>query len=212
MKTLSPKKNGFTLVEAIIVLALVGILFTTLFASYLQIKKVLTEQSGRSMRSESAMIFMKVLSADLQNLVNEPWNPKQMFISKKNMVAGKRIDTLVFVSGSGYANPSTMQSQVRTVTYEVSHNFDADDKLSIVRIEDSFADYKNPGHGIPIPLFENPVEFSLEYSQTGQDWSDEWDYVQRQSFPRYIKSTLRWEEGDILRESITQIRPPIMWY
>lgn len=205
------KRGGFTLTEALIVLALTGMLFTTLFAAYLQVKRVLVEQSGSSRRGEEAMVFMKILTADLQNLVNEPWNPKQLFIGQKNVVAGKRIDTLIFTAGSGYANPSTMQSQVRTVAYEVITD-ESNTDIAVVRREDEFADYENPGHGIPIPLFENPEEFSLQFSQTGQNWSDDWDYVQRRAFPRYIKSTLKWQEGGQTREMVTEIRPPVMWY
>lgn len=206
-----PHKRGFTVIEALIVMALVGMLFTALFTSYMQVKRLLVEQTGNSRKNEEIMSFLKILSADLQNMINEPWNTRQIFIGRRNMMQGIRIDQLIFTTGNGYANPSTLQTQVRTVAYEAVLD-ESNNKVYIVRREDQFADYVNPGNGIPVPLVSDPEEFALSFSQTGQDWSDDWDYVQRRAFPRYIKCVIKWKEGAETREMTTEIRPPVMWY
>lgn len=203
-------KRGFTLIEILIVMGLLGVLFGILFGTHLQVRKLLADQSIASNNSNEVLAFMKTLSADLHNLVYKKWQTKQLFIATKDIVGGKRIDNLLFTTGRLYNNPASLQTQVHNVSYfgDTTKN----GSIQIFRREDVFADPNNPGQGFAVPMAGNIEEFSVQFSQGGTNWEDEWDFAIKQVMPRYIRCTLRWKERDQERSFSFEVRPPLLWY
>ncbi len=204
------RRRGFTLIEILIVMALLGVLFSVLFGTHMQIRQLLAEQSVASNRTSDILAFMKTLSSDLHNLVYDKWNTRQLFIARKNSVNGKRIDDLMFTTGRLYNNPSSLQTQVHNVYY--FGDVDENDQVQIFRREDVFADPRNPGQGFAVPMAAEIEEFSLQFSQGGTSWDDEWDFATKRVMPRYIKCTLKWKELGQDRIFSFEIRPPLLWY
>ncbi|MCS6985146.1 MAG: prepilin-type N-terminal cleavage/methylation domain-containing protein [Leptospiraceae bacterium] len=204
------KRRGFTLLEILIVIALLGSLLLLLFGTHLQIRQLLAEQSKASQKTGDILAFLKTLSSDLHNLVYEKWNSRQHFIARKVIMGGRRLDELLFTTSRLYNNPASLQTQVHNVHYFADI---ADGESAVVyRREDVFADPKNLRQGYAIPMAWDIEELVFEFSQSGQSWEDEWDFAVKQVMPRFIRCTLKWKEGGQERMFQFVVRPPILWY
>lgn len=203
-------RRGFTLIEVLIVLALLGSLILLLFGTHLQIKELLAEQSIASQKGAEILAFLKTLSLDLNNLVYEKWNTRQHFMARRHQIAGRRIDELLFSTGRLYNNPASLQNQIHNVQY--FGDLDAQDQITVYRREDIFVDPKNLAQGYAIPMATGIEELVFEFSQSGQNWEEEWDFAVKQVMPRFIRCTVKWKEGGQDRIFQFTVRPPILWY
>jgi len=212
------KKRGFTLIEILLVSALMGTLFVMMFGTFFQINEIVSFQTSASDRATSALNSLNTLAADFNNLVTDNWYNKEAtydiarpyFLVKKNIDSGKRFDFASFISGQYYSNNMALQSRVHTVTYYVKED-ETNQKKTLFRRESVFADYKNPHSGISLPLIEEIEEFKIEFSVNGDNWVDDWDYDEKKSFPKYIQVTIKWEQNNTIRQLSRIILPPILW-
>ncbi len=199
-------QRGFTLVEIIIVISLVGFLFVAIFGSFLQIQELMHDQNLNSTKHNQAMIAIQAFSDDINNLYYEVGNARSFFTGTEELVGGKQVDKLNFAVSSAYSNPSTLQGRVFSVTYFGETN-DLTGKVNLYRKEDSFLDYANKENGIPIAIIENIEEFSLEYSSNNSQWKQEWNLRQVDRLPCYIRATFRWNENNNIKEFLLTITP-----
>ncbi len=206
------RARGFTLVELIIVIGLLGFLITALFGSYFQIKQLLLIENEAAITGNRAMLALKTISEDLNNLFIEGrWNPKQIFEIRKDTIGSKRVDFMNFASTKLFSNPQTMQSSVRMVTYygEVDEE---SGRVNLMRREDIFLDKNNPTAGVAIPLFQGIEKLEVQFSRDGGSFNDEdWSYASKRTYPRYIQVTMGWKEQGRDREYSFEVRPPIVW-
>lgn len=210
MRKLS-QKRGFTLLEVTIVIGLVSMLFLALIGTYMQIKKILVSESAAAGNSQAAQFLANAFASDMQNLLFEKWNPRQIFLIKKEFRSGKRFDAAAFPATTLYANPYVMQSRAHMVSYFTEYD-STNDTFIVYRAEDIFIDAKNPFGGTPVPFLRGAETFQIQLSNNGRDWEDEWDYAIRRSLPRYVKVFISYKEGDKIKDYTVELRPPILWY
>ena len=198
--------HGFTLIEILVVLSLVGFLFVALFGSYLQVQDVVHNQSQYAHQGNKILSAAKILSDDISNTYYEKKNPDSFFSGKKEIFLQGRVDKLNLAVISSYSNPSLLQGKVFAVTYFGKLDQD-NDTLSLYRKEDNWLDYDNPEQGIPIPLIQDIKEFSLEYSLNRTSWQNTWDLKNSKKIPKYVRATFRWLEGNTEREFVVIATP-----
>lgn len=165
-----------------------------------------------SLQGQQAEELYEIMSHDLQNIVDEKWNKKYFFKASKNITGGARVDSLNFISGSLYSNPLVLQSRIYNVTY-FGKTGDENGALTLYRKEDMFVDYKETGHGVPIPVLKNVTKFMVEFSPNGKDWQDSWDWILNKNLPRFIRVTIQYiqneETGKNERTIVIQTSPGI---
>ena len=120
------KRNGFTLIEILIVTSLTTLLFAAMFGSYFRIREILEEETYSSQQAEQNTLLIENLSNDIRNIYFKPWDKKTFFFSRKEILSGSRIDRLMFTSNSPYSNASTLQTKVFGVTYFGKSDEDSD--------------------------------------------------------------------------------------
>ncbi|HRP69258.1 MAG TPA: prepilin-type N-terminal cleavage/methylation domain-containing protein [Turneriella sp.] len=207
------KRRGFTLVELLIVIGLTGFIFTTLMAVYMQVKKLSYEQTRVSSQSAAVIDFGVAISYDLENLIFEKFNQRQIFNVTKELHGGHRFDAFAFPSASLNANPSVLQARSFMVSYFVEPDKNGQDYI-LYRTEDMYIDARNPFRGVPVPIVRFVTEFRVEGSNNGVDYEESWDFKTRRQVPRYIKITLRYrptENSTEENEYVVDVRPPILW-
>ena len=206
------KRRGFTLVELLIVIGLSGFIFTTLMAVYMQVKKLSYDQTRVASQSAAVIDFGVAISYDLENLIFEKYNVRQVFSVEKELHGGRRFDAFVFPSAALNANPSVLQARSFMVSYFVERNPNGQD-YTLYRAEDMFIDYKNPFRGVAVPMLKFVDEFKVEGSNNGVDYEETWDYKTRRQIPRYIKITIRYRPSEFsneISEYVVDVRPPIL--
>jgi prepilin-type N-terminal cleavage/methylation domain-containing protein len=207
------KRRGFTLVELLIVIGLAGFIFTTLMAVYMQVKKLSYDQTRVSSQSSAVIELGVAISYDLENLIFEKYNVRQVFSVEKELHGGRRFDAFVFPSAALNANPSVLQARSFMVSYFVERNPNGPD-YTLYRAEDMYIDYKNLFRGVAVPMLKYVDEFKVEGSNNGIDYEETWDYKTRRQIPRYIKMTIRYRPSELsneISEYIVDVRPPILW-
>lgn len=207
------KRRGFTLVELLIVIGLSGFIFTTLMVVYMQVKKLSYDQTRVASQSAAVIDFGVAISYDLENLIFEKYNVRQVFSVEKELHGGRRFDAFVFPSAALNANPSVLQARSFMVSYFVERNPNGQD-YTLYRAEDMFIDYKNPFRGVAVPMLKFVDEFKVEGSNNGVDYEETWDYKTRRQIPRYIKITIRYRPSEFsneISEYVVDVRPPILW-
>ena len=207
------KRRGFTLVELLLVIGLSGFIFTTLMAVYMQVKKLSYDQTRVSSQSSAVIDLGVAISYDLENLIFEKYNVRQVFTVEKELHGGRRFDAFVFPSAALNANPSVLQARSFMVSYFVERSSTGLD-YTLYRSEDMFIDYKNPFRGVAVPLLRFVDEFKVEGSNNGVDYEETWDYKTRRQIPRYIRITIKYrpsETSNEISEYVVDVRPPILW-
>ena len=214
MKNTSRYQKGFTLIEVMVVLGLMGFLFGALFSSYIQIQQLIRDQSLSAQTSFQALTAIRAISDDMNNLYYLDWDSKSFFKGIKNTNIGSatvsRCDMLNFVSGTLYSNSSVLQSRTYSITYFANANENGE--IILYRQEDAFADYTKPSYGIPVPILKNILKFEVQYSTNRETWKDEWNAKLSKSLPRYIRFTLSWQEGSVTREFTFITTPPVVFF
>ena len=204
------RNQGFTILEVTIVMALFAFLLAGMFGFYFQINDLMKTQHEESINNGQALQAMTTLSNDMNNIFFESWNDRQNFVITKQVKDNKRIDFLHFPTATMYSNPGTMQSGVRSVTYYAEDDPEKD-IMVLYRKEDIFVTEKDKNEGIAVPLLSGIELLEVQFSMTGTDWFDEWDYAIRKNLPRYIKVNFGWKEGENVKKFTFHVRPPLLW-
>lgn len=207
------RTRAFTLIELLIVIGLSGFIFMTLMTVYMQIKKLSYDQTRVSSQSAAVIEFGTALSYDLENLIFEKFNVRQVFLVKKEEHGGKRFDAFVFPSASLNANPSVLQARSFMVSYFIEPDKNSS-TFTLYRAEDMYLDAKHLFQGVAVPLVHMVEEFRVDCSMNGIDFEEEWDYKSRRQMPRYIKATIRYRQSENSNETmeyVVETRPPILW-
>ena len=182
-------------------------------AVYMQVKKLAHDQTRVSSQSMAVIDLGVAISYDLENLIFEKYNVRQIFTVEKELHGGKRFDAFVFPSAALNANPSVLQARSFMVSYFVERSPKGQD-YTLYRAEDMFIDYKNPFRGVAVPMLNYVDEFKVEGSNNGVDYEETWDYKTRRQIPRYIKITIRYRPSELsneVSEYVVDVRPPILW-
>jgi len=207
------KQAGFTLIELLIVIGLAGALFTTLIGVYMRVKTLTRDQVKVANQSAAVLELGVAISYDLENLIFEKFNTRQVFMVEKELHGGKRFDAFVFPSAALNASPSVLQARSFMVSYFVERNVDNQD-YTLYRAEDMFIDSKNLFRGIAVPLLSFVEEFKVEGSQNGVDYEETWDFKSRRQLPRYVRATIKYrpqQQSSEVSEYSVEIRPPVLW-
>ncbi|MES0489926.1 MAG: type II secretion system protein GspJ [Leptospirales bacterium] len=187
------KRYGFTLIEVIISLAIAGTMLVALFGIFFQVRSTMQDQALYSNDGEDGAILLQTLSRDISSALYEKWNHNKFFFSvRKNILQGKRADSLNFTTGSFYYHISVQHARCYNVTYFGKPDPE-NDSVTLYRKEDVFADYENTTRGVSIPVLHNVEVFQIELSDDAKTWQEAWD---NKRLPRYVRITLIWIEGN----------------
>ena len=206
------RRRGFTLVEVLVVMTLLGFLLTTMFSLYFFLAKQSSNQHQGVLENGEALQAMNSLARDLNNIYFEPnWDKDRKNIAfDKNIIANKKLDSLTFPTTNLFSNPNAMKSKIRTVSYFVQEK-ELTDTLILYRSEDAFVVTKDENRGIAVPILKNIQKLEIEFSINGTTWLDNWDYSITGTLPRYIRVHFAWIENKKAKEFVFEARPPLLW-
>jgi general secretion pathway protein J len=184
------RNNGFTLLEVLIAVVLLGILTAALYGSYFGVIQARDRASaGMESRRELGAtldLIRREVSSALFNQTDKQHPLKFVLLDRDNF--GVPASTLELTTLAPPAGQSRSESGIVAVTYRMA---DKDKKRILTRQErDLFSEEVT----IPAyPQMEQISSFLVECSSDGSKWVKTWDAT-NQGLPRFVRVTVQVEE------------------
>lgn len=218
------RRRGFTLIELMVSIVLLGIVLTLVYSSFFQLSAGARSVERQLEARQEVRLLVKMLADDLRAV---QW--------LKQYVAGNEarrtgiVGDIDFVEGRDFsrvdfhaAGPARFHRDVppeadpglHEIGYRVRLNENRD-KLELVRREDFYLDDDITEGGVEVPIAENIEVFRVEYlpaatSSTGPEppWEERWNVslsaAGEARLPAAIRVTIgqKEEDGKVLEESL----------
>ncbi|NVN98760.1 MAG: type II secretion system protein GspJ [Geobacteraceae bacterium] len=192
--------NGFTLLEILIALALLGILATALYGTYFSLIKG-REAANEGMEARRELrATLDQLRRELNSALYNKNNKKLHFSIEDKDIFGKAASVLTFTAIVPPQAGGQVVSDQADIRYEV---VEREKKLILARqAKDLYYTAIAPRY----PQMENIEGFLVE-CRNGDKWVRSWDTAINNVLPNEIRVTLRVMEGDKVAEYTTLAAP-----
>ncbi len=176
------RNNGFTLLEVLIAVVLLGILTTALYGSYFGIMRARDRASSGMESRRELGATLDLIRREVSSLMFKPNNSKELhslkFVVEDRDNFGAPASTLTLTTLAPPASGSHGESGIVIVTYRV---VEKDKKLSLRRQErDLFSEESTV---IDFPQMEQ-ISFFLVECYDGSKWVKSWDTAINGSLPK----------------------------
>lgn len=207
LKAVAPK--GFTMIELMVSLALLGVVLSLVYTSFFQISSGSRKMQERLLLQQDIRLLMKMISDDM---TSAQWlgqyrgltaNRGTGIVSGKDFLNGEnqsRIDFHAAIPARFHRKVNVLADPgLHEVGYRVQEVKEGEG-LELVRREDYYLDDEMDEGGVSVALADGITLFKVEYLETAssstelESWSDEWDSTTRpkgKEMPVAIKITLR---------------------
>ena len=183
-------RRGITLVELAIVIMIMGMIFSGLFASYTMALRITrTSLSKKGTETNEVLKIIDNLRSSLSMAYFNTYEARLIFISKSEGEKFSRKDRVDFIA----ILPNSVQSnanEVREVGFYLK-KMDLEEIREqyyyLVRRESPFVDEKPREGGIEYILLEYVRSLQFKYSRDGRKWQDDWDAKLNGGLPRFIR-------------------------
>lgn len=193
---------GFTLLEILIALALLGILATALYGTYFSLIKG-RESANEGMEARRELrATLDQLRRELNSVLYSGNNKKLHFAVEDRDIFGKASSVLTFTAITAPQPGSLQVSDQVDLKYEV---VEREKKLILAR---QAKDFYHNAEAPRYPQMENIEGFLVE-CRSGDKWVRSWDSAINMVLPKEIRVTLRVMEGDKVAEYSTLAAPRI---
>lgn len=195
------RRNGFTLLEVVVAIALLAVVMTLIYGAFSRSVDVTQETADASERVRQVQLITERLVDELSSAywfpastVSQGQAGQGLFVGTKGttpMDSENRLDRLVWTTFAHrrYLAEST-QSDISQVEYRVE--LDADTRTGqgrLVREERVNVLADAPWAIETDDMAEGITEFHLRYLKGGE-WADEWDAAQRRGLPQAVEVTV----------------------
>ncbi|TGK04270.1 prepilin-type N-terminal cleavage/methylation domain-containing protein [Leptospira langatensis] len=213
-------RSGFTLIELVIVAALLGSLLVMVFGTYTSILKITRDNSSNEgVEREKAISAIENIRSTLSMAFYFQSEKRLVFVSRKDRKSedgkkhpGESTNDQFLVFAAVHPNSEeTALPEVREVEYFLRRKEGSDsDFFTLVRREDEIVDKYPFAGGLEYELLDNVKSMSFKFSRTGTKWEDEWDSRESKNIPRLIRIELIANMGSKERRFETLAFPGIL--
>lgn len=186
-------RRGINLVELAVVIMILGVVFTGIFAAYYTALKITRESDPKNGTSRFEIIFalenLRSALSQTYYITGSPVHKRLIFKGKKDNDSECRTDRIVFAAN--HANgEETGQPGVREVAFYLMKMNNETDYYKLIRREDEMVDVRPLSGGTEHTILEYVRCFELKYSRLGSSWDDEWDSTKTKKVPRLVRVKL----------------------
>ena len=196
MKQLIKNMHGFTLMEVLIATAILAIVLTIVYGSFVQTKRVIARAEGSVDELRGVRVSFNRMMWDLSMAFLSKQDPDQtdqtdvntIFVGTNDFAAGYPNDSIDFTSyANRIRNKDARESDQTEVGYYLNRNFEGDTVL--MKREKRQIDKKPLEGGKSFELSEDVVGLNFRYLDQGA-WVDSWDSRVSKAIPEAVEITL----------------------
>lgn len=188
------RNNGFTLLEVLIAVVLLGILSAALYGSYFGVMRARDRassgmESRRELGATLDLIRREVSAAQFNSSDKRTDNRRLRFVVEDRDNFGTQSSTLELTTLAPPASGSRSESGIVIVTYRIAEK---NKKFTLTRQE---RDLFSEETVIPAyPQMEQISAFLVECSSDGSKWVKSWDTAINGALPTGVRVTIQVEE------------------
>ena len=198
----TPGAKGFTLIEILIALALLGILATALYGTYFSLIRG-RESAIEGMESRRELrVTLDLLRRELNSALYNRNNKKLHFSVEDRDIFGKPASRLTFTALSPPQAGGMAISDQEDLVYEI---LEREKSMILSRQVKDIYHSGEPGR---YPQMENIDGFLVE-CQSGDKWVKSWDTALNAGLPKAIRVTITVREGEKSSSYSIQASPRI---
>ncbi len=179
--------RGWTLIEALVAVALTAVLAAVVFSTWLTMHRVMQGRSSRSARAAAAAVALRRLAADLE-CACEP-GEGTAFELRGGPGTTPPLELHFFAFVAPDRDAGSRPPEVRELRYQVLRGDEQD--LRLVRIDRPSTGPGADSAGTTNVLIERAVAFTVTVSD-GTNWAPEWPPKGGNPFPAAARATLAW--------------------
>jgi prepilin-type N-terminal cleavage/methylation domain-containing protein len=185
------KRNGFTLLEILISLSLIGIILTTIYQAFSGHARAIEECRIIEDRFQIGRNVIEIISREIEGAYLDPEAPSCGFICIKGESSeGIAQDKLHFLTTSSFTTDRRWtEGGIREISYWITRDPESDEHI-LMRREDTTPDQDCQGGGKEDILTDGikGMKFII-YDSEGREF-EEWDSRVNKSLPVAVKVTI----------------------
>lgn len=194
-------RAGFTIAELVIVVLLIGFLFSMMFGVIFGLTQVTTMSSPSSVAKAAGFLALENLRSSIDQTYFQRDIKRLIFLGKKDGSGERRLDQLTFAAVHPNADSLGVPAVREVSYYLVEEEKDPEDlndtqTYVLIRREDEMVDDKPGEGGNHYPLVRGVLSLKIRYSLNGKDWKDDWDSTRLRRMPRMVQIQLRIQAGN----------------
>lgn len=193
MSAISSHDRGFTLLEVLIAVVLLGILTAALYGSYFAVIRA-RDRAAEGMETRRELgttldLIRREINSAVYNRI-DPNEKRLKFVVEDRDSFGRPASNLEFTTLAPPAGPGVKESGIIDVRYRM---LERDKKQILTRREQDifFVNDASPVY----PQMENITSFLVECSSDGSKWVRTWDAALNNGPPPYVRITVQFDEG-----------------
>lgn len=211
MNELCPK-NGFTLIEVLLALAILGIVAGVLYAAFSTTSNNIDAADSLREETDTARTLLFRISDDIANAYCTSRLSGSFFYGKKEEVqisdGTQRLDELYFTTFTGWRRPNTNETGLWEVGYFFKERADGKGQILMRREKRELGDVGPLEGGAEYELTDAVQGMQLRYFD-GSKWTDEIGGKDRCALPRAVEITLVLQGGrtyatQVYREKVAE--------
>lgn len=181
-------RRGLSLIELVIVTALLSFLFTGIFATFTMALKISRESSSLSGTTrEDILMVMETIRQSITRAYYFENQRRLVFVGKNEGVSGERKDRVSFATAHPNSEEAGLPS-VREISFYLKKMEDSIyDHYHLILREDDMVDLFPLSGGVEHVLLSNVKSFQLKYSERGDKWLDEWNSMTNRKLPKLVR-------------------------
>ena len=189
--------HGFTLMEVLIATAILAIVLSIVYGSFVQTKRVIARAEGSVDELRGVRVSFNRMMWDLSMAFLSKQDPDQtdqtdvntIFVGTNDFAAGYPNDSIDFTSyANRIRNKDARESDQTEVGYYLNRNFDGDTVL--MKREKRRIDKKPLEGGKSYELSEDVIGLNFRYLDQEGAWVDSWDSRVSKAIPEAVEITL----------------------
>ena len=185
------KRAGFTLLEVLIAIVLMGILLGTLYGSYFAVVRA-RDRSAEGMESRRELgATLDLIRREIASSLYDTTDKRLHFVVEDRDNFGKPASTLELTTLEPPSSELVKSSGISTVRYELVQLKENDKQYILTRSEhDIFMDSTPP---IAYPQMERINSFLVE-CYDGSNWVKSWNTSLNNARPKMVRITVQFDE------------------
>lgn len=179
--------RGWTLIEALVAVALTAVLAAVVFSTWLTVHRVMQGRSSRGARASAAAVALRRMAADLECACEPAEGTAFELQTGPAETPPLALHFFSFVAPDRDAGPRA--PEVREVRYEALRG--GEREMRVIRIDRPSAGPRSDSAGETNVLIERATALTIMVSD-GTNWMPEWPPKGGGPFPAAVRASLAW--------------------